>query len=227
MLLPMGADVMQQAVPVPEVVKNRYVYGWYCMVLLLIGVGCAEAVGGDVMAAFFFFFLAGIFVYLVLDSCKNMSMYCLLLVGVMVGFQAIFEFMSLLAVINGRTNETTTMKGGSVNKANSGAQEITYVTKITIHPLFDKSMGQKYIVQSAAMVASPIVLVLCTLLCYISYNSYTSSLFEDDEETGRINGGYGGGYGGYAPQSGRQPQSQRHATQPTRIFEGSGQRLGS
>jgi len=227
MLLPIGPDVMQQTVPVPEVVKNRYVYGWYCMMLLLIGVGCAEAVGGDVMAAFFFFFLAGIFVYLVLSSCKNMSMYCLLLVGIMVGFQAIFEFMSLLAVINGRTNETTTMKGGKTIKSDGAAQEITYVTKITTHPLFDKSMGQKYNVQSAAMVASPIVLVLCTLLCYITYNSYSASLFEDDEETGRINGGFGGGYGGNVPPSGRQPQSQRHATQPVRIFEGSGQRLGS
>lgn len=227
MLLPIGPDAMQQAVPVPEVVKNRYVYGWYCMVLLLIGVGCTEAVGGDVMAAFFFFFLSGIFVHLVFDSCKNMSMYCLLLVGIMVGFQSIFEFMSLLAVINGRTNETTTMKGGIVGKAGSGAQEITYVTKVTTHPLFDKSMGQKYNVQSAAMVASPVVLVLCTLLCYITYNSYSSSLFEDDEEIGRINGGYGGGYGGNMSQPGRQTQSQRHATQPTRIFEGAGQRLGS
>eukprot|EP00930_Biecheleria_cincta_P054880 TRINITY_DN4126_c0_g3_i1.p1 TRINITY_DN4126_c0_g3~~TRINITY_DN4126_c0_g3_i1.p1 ORF type:complete len:228 (-),score=34.19 TRINITY_DN4126_c0_g3_i1:195-878(-) len=227
MLLPIGPDVMQQMQPVPEVVKNRHVYGWYCMVLLLIAVGCAEAVGGAVMAAFFFFFLAGIFVYLVLDSCKNMSMYCLLLVGIMAGFQSIFELMSLLAVINGRTNETTTMKGGDVNKGDSGTQEITYITKVTVHPLFDRSMGQKYNVQSGAIVASPIVLILCTLLCYISYNSYSSSLFEDDEEAGPINGGYGRGYGGYAPQSGRQAQSQRQATQQTRIFEGAGQRLGS
>lgn len=232
MLLPMGPGMLQPgAVPVPEALKDKYVYGWYFMVLLLIGVGVGEAVGGDAMAAFFFFFLACMFLYLVVDNCKNMSMYCLLLVGIMVGFQALFEFMSLLAVINGRTSETTTVKGGNVDNTNGGTNEITYVTKVTTHPLFDKSMGQKYNIQSATMVASPIVLVLSTLLCYISYNSYSASLFEDDEETGPINGAYGGsyggGYGGQVVQSGRPPQSQRHVPQPTRIFEGAGQRLGS
>lgn len=228
----MGPGAMQPGlVPVPEALKNKYVYGWYFMVLLLIGVGVGEAVGGDVMAAFFFFFLACMFSYLVLDNCKNMSMYCLLLVGIMVGFQALFEFMSLLAVVNGRTNEITTVKGGNVDNTNSDTNEITYITKVTTHPLFDKSMGQKYNIQSATLVASPIVLLLCTLLCYISYNSYSASLFEDDEETGPINGafggGYSGGYGGHAAQLGRQPQSQRPVPQPTRIFEGAGQRLGS
>jgi len=231
MLLPMNPGMMQQDTPVPEAIKNRHVYGWYCMIILLMSIGCAEIVGGDAMAAFFFMFLAGIVTYMVSDGCKQMTMQCLLLFGVMVGFQALFEFMALLSVVNGRSTETTTMQNAELNKAGTETEEITYVTKIIIHPLFDKAMGRKYNVQSAALVASPLVLVLCTFFCYISYNAYTSSLFEDDVETGPLSGGLAGrSYGGYAgPQPGRRAEPQRSTPQGSaaRIFEGHGQRLGS
>lgn len=216
--------------PVPDVVKNRHVYAWYIMVILLFAVGCAEVVGGDVMAAVFFLFLASVVVYMVLDSCKNMSMYCLLLFGTMVGFQAFFEFMALLSVINGRSTETTTVKGGQMDETGTEITEVTYVTKVITRPLFDKNMGEKYNIQSAAMVASPVVLILCVLLCYISYNAYTSSLFEEDIESGPIQEGFAGrSYGAPGRHPGRNaaPQTGTSHSTSARIFEGHGQRLGS
>jgi len=228
----MHPDMVQQSemMPIPDVLKNRYVYAWYIMVILLLAVGSAEVVGGDIMAGIFFLFLAGGVVHMVLDSCKNMSMYCLLLFGTMVGFQAFFEFMALLSVINGRSTETTTMKGRKMNQTGTEITEDTYITKITTRPLFDKNMSEIYNVQSAAMVASPVVLLLCVLLCYISYNAYTSSLFEDDVESGPIHEGFAGrSYGAPGGQPGQHtaPQSGTSHSTSARIFEGRGQRLGS
>eukprot|EP00930_Biecheleria_cincta_P072364 TRINITY_DN59771_c0_g1_i1.p1 TRINITY_DN59771_c0_g1~~TRINITY_DN59771_c0_g1_i1.p1 ORF type:complete len:229 (+),score=31.92 TRINITY_DN59771_c0_g1_i1:147-833(+) len=228
MILPLHPEMVQgEMMPVPEVVKNRHVYAWYIMVILLLGVAVTEIVGGDVMAAVFFVFLASIVVHMVLDSCKNMSMHCLLLFGTMVGFQAFFEFMALLAVINGRSTETTTIKGGQMDETGSEITEVTYITKIITRPLFDKKLGERYNVQSAAMVASPVVLVLCCLLCYISYNAYTSSLFEEDVESGPIHEGFAGrSYGAPGRQTGHHAAPQSGST-AARIFEGRGQRLGS
>lgn len=240
MLFPMHPDMVQQSemLPVPDVVKNRYVYAWYIMVILLLAVGCAEVVGGDVMGGIFYLCLTSIVVYMVLDGCKHMSMYCLLLFGSMVGFQAFFEFMALLSVINGRSTETTTIKGGQMDQTHTEITEVTYITKIITRPLFDKTMSEKYNVHSAAMVASPVVLLLCVLLCYISYNAYTSSLFEDDVESGPIQEGFAGrSYGAPGRQPGQHtaPQSgTSHSTSArnfggsaARLFEGHGQRLGS
>lgn len=222
--------VQQEMMPVPDVVKNRYVYAWYVMVILLLAVGCAEAVGGDAMAAIFFLIVSSIVVYMVLDSCKQMSMYCLLMFGTMVGFQSFFEFMALLCVISGRSTETTTIKGGEMDETGTEITAVTYVTKVITRPLFDKNMNEKYNVQSAAMVASPAVLLLCVFLCYISYNAYTSSLFDDDLEAGPIHEGFAGrSYGGPGHRPGQltAPQSGASHSTSARIFEGHGQRLGS
>jgi len=228
----MHPDMLQRELgPVPDVVKNIYVYGWYVLTILLLAVGCAEVVSGDLMATFFFMFLASTVMWMVMDSCKNMSMYCLLLFGSMVGFQAFFELLALLSVINGRSTETTTIRGGEMDKTGTEVTEITYITKVVTRPLFDRDMGKQYNVQSAAMVASPMVLGLCVLLCYISYNAYTSSLFdEDDIETGPIQEGFAGrSYGAPERQPGRQaaPHHGRGHGTSARIFEGHGQRLGS
>ncbi|CAE8596368.1 unnamed protein product, partial [Polarella glacialis] len=103
------------------------------------------------------------------------------------------------------------------------------------HPFFDQDQGRKYNVQSAVMLASPIVMLLSCVLAHASYNAYTSSLFpEDEEESGSLFGGgfsggpYGGtgGFGGNQRPNGPPPSSGRSGGAAPRIFQGSGQRLG-
>eukprot|EP00440_Ansanella_granifera_P063187 gb/GFBE01068516.1/.p1 GENE.gb/GFBE01068516.1/~~gb/GFBE01068516.1/.p1 ORF type:complete len:225 (+),score=50.32 gb/GFBE01068516.1/:1-675(+) len=224
MLLSMNAE-LQQEVPVPDAVKNRHVYGWYLAVLLLAGTATAEIVGGDVFGAMVYFFIMGIVIYLVQDGCRNMSMYCLFLLGILMTFQGFFELLGLLTVLNGRSTQQTTVTGSS--------DQYVYTTKITVHPFFDKSMGATYNLQSALLIVSPIVMIFCSILCYMSYNAYSTSLFAD-EETGPLGYGsrpspYGSAYGGYRGNGGGgdPPAPRRPPPAPPRVFEGHGQRLGS
>lgn len=220
MLIPLDTD-FQQSEPVPDVLKNRYVYLWYMESILLILVAVGEIVGGDAFGALFMAMLAFAVMYMVRDNCRQMSMYCLFVFGLLVGFQGLFESIALLSVAGaGRTTESENIKSGNETS-------VTYETKITTHPFFDKKQGAEYNTQSAMMIASPIIMAFCCILCYISYNAYSNSLFgEEDVEAAPIQGrGYNSGQRrGYGAEA--EPPARRSTNCPPRLFEGQGQRLG-
>eukprot|EP00435_Cladocopium_sp_Y103_P034480 s664_g8.t3 len=65
-------------------------------------------------------------------------------------------------------------------------QDVTVITKITMHPFFDKKMDDQYNLQSLMMLLSPGVMSLSCTMCYLSYNAFSDSLFELDDEADPI-----------------------------------------
>eukprot|EP00933_Yihiella_yeosuensis_P046424 TRINITY_DN4194_c0_g1_i1.p1 TRINITY_DN4194_c0_g1~~TRINITY_DN4194_c0_g1_i1.p1 ORF type:complete len:230 (+),score=44.42 TRINITY_DN4194_c0_g1_i1:189-878(+) len=229
MVIPLGADLGPD-VPVPEDIKVYHAKYWWAMMVLFLALAVSHIVGADVFGTIFMCVMAGTCFWVVKDNCKNMTQYCLFLICFMCTFQALLEFIALLSVLNGRKQASTVMQRTDDGK-------ITYTTTVVSHPFFDEKMGTRYNVQSWNMIFNPIILLLAALLAYHSFNTYTTSLFEEDQEAG-YNSGFGGGYsqpgyggvgaagGGYG--AGRNSQQQRPAAAaPPRLFAGTGQRLGS
>lgn len=237
MVVPLGADLTQRNVAVPEVVKESHAKFWWGLVILFGSLAVAEAIGGDVFATLFMCIMGGVVYFMVADGCKNMSQYCLLLFGIMSCFQCFLEFITLCTVLSGRRTSETVVKQGSDNK-------LTYTTTVTTHPFFDPKMGGRYNLQSGCMVASPVMMALAAALSYWSYNAYSTPLFPDDDDAtfgASYGGSYGGNYGGAGYQSGgnarmgymggrgaRGYQQSDHASPPgPALFQGTGQRLGA
>merc|ERR1740121_3363726 len=97
-----------------------------------------------------------------------MSQYCVMMFGVLCLMQAIFDLISLLSVVNGRTAEHTTSKTVADNK-------VTYTTVVETHPLFDEALGWHYNFQSAMKIATPVAMLLGAMLCKASYNHFPTS----------------------------------------------------
>ncbi|CAE7934321.1 unnamed protein product, partial [Symbiodinium sp. KB8] len=191
-VIPLGPMQMAGPEAVPEVVKDKYSKFWWVIAVLLVTLAVSEIVTHDVFAVLFHSLLAGITIFLVKDSCKNMSMYCLLMVGLMCSLQAFFETLALLGSLGGRRSTSTIVAPGSRDNVT------TYTTQVTTHPFFDKSQGVVYNAQSALLIASPVVMVLAAVLAYYTYNEFSSPLFPDDDaETGGVWGGGQMGYGTY------------------------------
>ena len=57
-----------------------------------------QVVAGDGFGMFFTLILAAIVYYMVSDSCANMSMYCLLVFGLISGFESLFGVLTLFSV---------------------------------------------------------------------------------------------------------------------------------
>ncbi|CAE7345363.1 unnamed protein product [Symbiodinium sp. CCMP2592] len=156
-----------------------------------------------------FLVMAGFVVYMVQDSCKNMTMYCLFMLGLMASFQCFFDALALFSVLGGRETSVSSVQGTENN--------VTVITRITQHPFFDRSMGEQYNTQSAVLLASPLVMSLVASMCYLSYNAFSESLFE--AEAGPIEGW------GQAARYGASESVERTQPSPPRLFEGHGHRL--
>mmetsp|Transcript_111068 Transcript_111068/g.265121 ORF Transcript_111068/g.265121 Transcript_111068/m.265121 type:complete len:230 (-) Transcript_111068:7-696(-) len=229
MVIPLGPMQMAGLEAVPEVVKDKYSKFWWVIAVLLVTLAVSEIVTHDVFAVLFHSLLAGITIFLVKDNCKNMSMYCLLMVGLMCSLQAFFETLALLGSLGGRRSTSTIVAPGSRDNVT------TYTTQVTTHPFFDKSQGVVYNAQSALLIASPAVMVLAAVLAYYTYNEFSSPLFPDDDaETGGVWGGgqmgygtYGGGATNYGDARRPEPAAPRQSAPRQSIFAGTGQRLGS
>mmetsp|Transcript_519 Transcript_519/g.1421 ORF Transcript_519/g.1421 Transcript_519/m.1421 type:complete len:228 (-) Transcript_519:75-758(-) len=227
MVIPLGPLPMAGPESVPDVVKDKYAKFWWALVASLVALAVGEVVTHDVFAVLFHALLAGILFFLVKDGCKNMSMYCLLMVGMLCGLQAFFETLALAGSLAGRRTTNTIMKPGS------GANVTTYTTEVTVHPFFDKSQGFLYNAQSTLMIISPLVMVLTATLAYYTYNEFSTPLFPDeDAESGAMYGGgmgygtYGGtGFGGAQRAEPSAPAARPAPRAP--LFAGTGQRLGT
>ncbi|CAJ1462304.1 unnamed protein product [Effrenium voratum] len=228
MVMPLGPMALAPGDSVPNSVREKHSAFWWTLAGLFICIAAMEVVAHDIFAVLFYSMMAGIIVYMVKDSCKNMTMrgargspiakpYCLLVTGMVCSLQAFFDLLALLGSVGGRRTAETLVKPGA------SSDVTTYTTKVTVHPFFDKEQGMQYNVQSALMVACPIVMVLAVVLTYFSYNEYTTPLFADDEaETGFSGYGYGGTT--YGAQEAARPE--RPAVRAP-LFTGTGQRLGN
>ena len=58
-----------------------------------------QVVAGDGFGMFFTLILAAIVYYMVSDHCANMSMYCLLVFGLISGFESLFGVLTLFSVL--------------------------------------------------------------------------------------------------------------------------------
>eukprot|EP00438_Fugacium_kawagutii_P022617 Skav211581 [mRNA] locus=scaffold2913:61924:62403:- [translate_table: standard] len=149
--------------PVPEVVKSFHIYGWYLVIFLLSLQALGEIVSGDAFAGIIFGMMGGMVVYMIYDGCKNMTMYCLFVLGIMSGFQCFFDVLGLLSVLGGRETSSSTVQGTD--------DDVTVITKITMHPFFDKKMGtlfSEYNLQSLMMLMSPAVMSVSCTMCDLS-----------------------------------------------------------
>eukprot|EP00931_Biecheleriopsis_adriatica_P067641 TRINITY_DN41750_c0_g1_i1.p1 TRINITY_DN41750_c0_g1~~TRINITY_DN41750_c0_g1_i1.p1 ORF type:complete len:163 (+),score=21.51 TRINITY_DN41750_c0_g1_i1:69-491(+) len=139
--------------------------------------------------------------------------------GIMCSFQAFFELIALAASIHGRETRKTIVTPADDNT-------VKYTTEITTHPFWDPSQGVQYQAKSIMMLVSPLVMIFAAVLAYNSYNCFTSFLFEEhDMESSGPMYARGSGLGGYGAARPEAPY--RQTPQTSRIFQGSGQRLGS
>ena len=58
-----------------------------------------QVVAGDGFGMFFTLILAAIVYYMVSDHCANMSMYCLLVFGLISGFESLFGVLTLFSAV--------------------------------------------------------------------------------------------------------------------------------
>jgi hypothetical protein len=238
----MGDTGMMDPEP-PPAIKNSHYKWWWVLVVLLCCVCIGRFCGTDFLGGVMSGIMAFIVYYMVKENCSKMSQYCLMVFGFMCLMNTILECIALVGLLGGRTEQTTAM---SPPVGSDSGTKTTYTVTLEKHPFFDKSQGPVYNIQSAMMIASPVCNLIGCLLAYWSYNAYPTSLFEDREEDirpfagrGGMAGGFGGGMaGGYGGGQSATPAysgsghvlggagAANRPNQP-RLFEGSGQRLGS
>lgn len=196
------------------------------MFWFLLAIAVFQVMAGDAFGMFFTAAMSGVVYYMVSDNCSNMSMYCLLVFGLIAGFQSLFGILTLFSVLGGRSSTTTAVKS-------KDESTVTYETRIKVHPFFDSEQGTRYNMQSLVLLVLPVAMLLGTLLSYWSFKAYPHSLFSEfDEEAepmysaGPPPGNYGGGQGNLGGPSRPRPQGPVPSSAP-RLFEGQGQRLGA
>mmetsp|Transcript_89891 Transcript_89891/g.159939 ORF Transcript_89891/g.159939 Transcript_89891/m.159939 type:complete len:230 (-) Transcript_89891:82-771(-) len=229
MVVPLGGGgFQQQEAPAPAVVKESYSYWWWALFAGYIATAGVEIMGGDAFGMLFTLIMAGIIYYMVSNSCANMSMYCILVFGLISSFEALFSLLTLMSELGGRSSTSTVV-------SSKEGSSTTYTTTVTTHAFFDGSLGVKYNMQSVAYLIMPIIMALGATLSWYTYKAYPVSLFgdfDDEEVGGRPGAGFSSGFRnqtryGTQAQAGPSGPSQEERDRRTRLFEGSGQRLGS
>lgn len=230
----MGVDEIE--VEVPSIVKESYAKFWWALLVLLVGVATLDILAGDVFGVIFMALMAFVVWYMVANKCKQMSQYCLMLFGLMCVIEAVFESITLLMMLSGRSIQHRTVSTAISPDGVQRTQTITTVEEM--HPFFDKLMGTRYNLQSVAKVASPACMMFGGALAYWTYSAFPVGLFAAAaaaDEAGPFYGAgglVGGSYGGASAspaQLGRatMPAGARRSSNVHGLFEGSGQRLGS
>mmetsp|Transcript_69985 Transcript_69985/g.121108 ORF Transcript_69985/g.121108 Transcript_69985/m.121108 type:complete len:279 (+) Transcript_69985:56-892(+) len=238
----MGGLGMDQATP--AALKERWAPWWWVLLVVNLLVCVMRMVAADIFGGLITLIMAYFCWFMLRNDCANMSQHCLFLFGFLCVMNGMMELITLFMVVGGRTERKTTPvnpgagASGSIPGHNgayaSPSDSMKYMITIEKHPLFDPTAGFHYNLQSAAMIASPIAGLLGALLCWLSYQTYTTSLFSDPDENqggfgGGAGGGYGGGYGagGYGGNRGGFGGGGNYGgSGGGRAFTGSGNRLG-
>merc|ERR1719188_410388 len=108
------------------------------------------------------------------------------------GVQSMFELITLAGTVQGRQVSHTSTQ-------DLGNGKVKYTTEVETRPMFDHGAGFLYNEQSAVRIASPVVMLLGTILAYLCYSGFETSLFADTEEGGPLLGSGGGAGGGGQP----------------------------
>lgn len=74
---------------------------------MLVSVAVLQVTTGDGFGMFFTIILSLIVYYMVADGCSNMSMYCLLVFGLISGFEALFGLLTLFSAITSALSTDT------------------------------------------------------------------------------------------------------------------------
>lgn len=244
----MGGGMEEAEAEVPSVVKEKYAKFWWVCCVLMASVAIMDVFAADIFGVLFMGLMTFTVWYMVSNNCKNMTQYCLMLFGTMCLIQSVFDLITLLTMLGGRTVSNRTVTSSLSPDGTSQTQNI--VINQEKHSFFDSTMGLTYNVQSAVRIASPATMALSALLAYWTYSAYPLGLFEaasQGDETGNFaqnprmaRGGFGG-YGGQGMGGGggggrtiiqggvvQGPQGGGAAPRPSgALWEGTGQRLGS
>jgi len=221
MVIPLGS-VAAPDHTAPEVVKRKYVYVWYFIILLEIAAVVGYVLAKDPFPGLFHAIVCGVVIYMVKNNCEHMSMYCLLMMGTLGCIQAVFDVITLLMNVGGRKIATTSSKY-------EGDGTTTVTTSVKDRPFFDKSADFSYNAYSVMMIASPCIMLILVLAAYYTYQAFPTSMFDDgDSESAPMSRDYGAGaYRAYGSQAAAAPApASRPSAQPA-LFQGQGQRLGS
>ena len=122
---------------------------------------------GDGFGMFFTLILSMIVYYMVADGCSNMSMYCLLVFGLISGFESLFGLLTLFSVLrldsvrynlemelvfslvmsqrrNAFCANTEVLGGRSSTSTlikSRDSENVVYETQVSVHPFFDGRQG--------------------------------------------------------------------------------------
>jgi len=243
MVIPLGAGPLDGGLerePIPDVVLQYHLKWWYMLLFLFVSLSLLQVAAMSIFMAILMGATTFVVWFMIRDNCKEMTQPCLVLFGVFCLMQCVFDTIILCSLIGGRTEQKTV-------RTSYTEREAVYKTTVTRYPFFDPAQGLIYNCQSAARIASPIIMLLASLLCFYSQRAFENNMFASDAPLGGGMGGRstygsggGGGYAGYQPgaagggaaQQGQRPVSRLvgaaggNRPQGFAPFEGSGQRLG-
>ena len=74
-------------------------YFWWMIFVMLLSMAVLQVMTGDGFGMFFTIILSIIVYYMVADGCANMSLYCLLVFGLISGFEALFGLLTLFSAL--------------------------------------------------------------------------------------------------------------------------------
>merc|ERR1719499_667000 len=135
-----------------------------------------NAFAGDAFGVVFLAALSWIVYHMVSHECKNMTQYCLMLFGMMCFVQSLFDTVTLMSMVGGRTVEHRTISTEFSNDGKSRTQNITLQQEA--HPFFEFDMGIRYNMQSAVRAISPALMGVAAYLSYWSYGCFPSGLLD-------------------------------------------------
>mmetsp|Transcript_3892 Transcript_3892/g.9923 ORF Transcript_3892/g.9923 Transcript_3892/m.9923 type:complete len:234 (-) Transcript_3892:39-740(-) len=219
----------------PPIVREVHYKFWRVSMVFFATVCFGRVFGLDLLGSIASALMAYYVAVMLADNCQKMTQHCLMVFGIMCSVNTILELFTLLGAIGGRSTHSTTLASAD----DSSSAKITYIVAIEKHAFFDNAQGMVYNLQSAMFIASPVSNAFGACLSYWSYNAFP--MFQEREE---IFAGPAGGYGGLggAPEPPRfqggghylgseggelSPSNQPGVGRPWRLFEGTGQRLGS
>lgn len=206
MVVPLG-QVAAHDVEIPPVVKEIHSWWWWTVLAIFISCAVGDAISGDIYNTFIVGLISCWIIYITKDSCAAMTQPCLLALGAMTSLQAFLELTSISGpILHGRT-------------ANLPGQ-----AEMETHAFFDGKVGWRYNLQSAMILAQPVVMIIGALMSKASYMEFPTTLAQA-LQLGGENRGMGdmeqGGYGAPAEK-----KSWNRPAPQGKTFEGSGQRLG-
>lgn len=227
MVFPLGMEMAQP--PIPESIKSTYAKYWWFLTFLFFVMSIVTMVSGDILGGILVLLITIICFILVRNDCEQMTQPCILMFGLLCFIQSIFEIITLAINVGGRKEEKTTRE--EVDEG--GTTRTTYTTTVEEHPFFCDEMGWQYNLQSWKMIILPCVLLLAVILCYLTYQQYPDSFFDDGPRDRRETSYYrGGGYDygsrdyGSRDYRDRPSSGYRYQREPE-LYSGTGHTLGS